>query len=310
MINHSDKHNSLSCFFLPKRRRDISTTPSKSLLDKLLNHTPPQNPQLHCLLFRLPRELRDEIYTELHGEPGTFHIVDTNNTIHSIRYPSTPDADRPYHLQQIAGITIPFLQTCRRIHDEIMQFIYGRNTFTFAKSLLSFAGMIPQTNLALIRTVTINWDIGATLPHRVSTTPPPVQSHRSYIRAEPSTRRHAYLPQLWDPTCKVLATQMPNLRDLSIEISIEENQLGELGIEGYQEMFLVALGGLRGLRKLDLAFEVVAEEVEVRKWGFKQREKELEMKEKKVEEVAARVKRVLLCSKPDPKYERENCNVM
>ena len=105
------------------------------------------NPQLSSPLFRLPPELREEIYT----------LCLTSAS--PITDPTIDFAIRPKH-KHVPPLGTPLLRACRRIHQECdaLPLLYQQNTFRFTRPSIAsdfFIRLSPQ-NRALIDAVLVD----------------------------------------------------------------------------------------------------------------------------------------------------------
>jgi hypothetical protein len=262
---------------LLNRRRSLSTIRPPSIFSIFRKRPPAKYEQPKFHFFRLPKELRDMIYAEVFGEPGVFHVFKLWRRMGYIKCPfaqcerrgcvncqlkdqvpwtlvKTETGYLPYpgSHTQVSGILFSFLESCRRVYTEGIEFIYARNTFDFAnpEAFLSFASTIPAGRLATIRSLQILWNGGYRYPIRR-------HGNRS-VYQDPRSDRHLELQDSWDPMWNVIAGQMPALSTLSVRILCGESAtLKTEGPSRYQEFYIKPMGGLRGLRKFDLVFEML-----------------------------------------------------
>ncbi|TKA77646.1 hypothetical protein B0A55_04607 [Friedmanniomyces simplex] len=88
---------------------------------------PPYDQQPSCALFRLPRELRDMIWTytlhaSTHSERAHFHIYD--EIIDSCTYDAETDRYHRIHAPRTA-----VLRTCRAVYEDAVQILYDYTSF-------------------------------------------------------------------------------------------------------------------------------------------------------------------------------------
>ena len=115
--------------------------------------------QTNCPLFRLPAEIREQIYAEVLGfPPGTedtpdrlYRLVreDENSRLRRVSKPDFHKVLRnePVSPPALPCSIVPFMQSCRRLYSEIIPLIYRpKGTFAFANvyALVTFARMLPR----------------------------------------------------------------------------------------------------------------------------------------------------------------------
>ena len=106
------------------------------------------NPQSQCPLFRLPAEIRSEIYLLTLISPQN-PLIDPTIDKDAVRskYKSMPQ------------LGASLLSTCRRIHNEIDIWpLYALNEFVFTQPAYcwSFLAGIPEKNKSLVTTITLD----------------------------------------------------------------------------------------------------------------------------------------------------------
>ncbi|KAF2501043.1 hypothetical protein BU16DRAFT_189744 [Lophium mytilinum] len=243
------------------RRRELSNPPpsrrwSISLFGSRASRKDFQVDQTSAFLLRLPVELRIQIYTDVLGG-SLFHCLPTPRGVRHLRcsgifrpgprcFQSPQATDSYYHANPhnsrvlFSKTNLDFLATCRQIYVEGIDLLYSTNTFDFAHPLtfLWFAQTILPQRLAFITKLQISWFTGNILE------PLCRPRHKKSDIWEDSD-----LASDWDPMWKVVAEDMPGLKDLWVLIRHYYARPDEQAI---QERVLAPLLQLRGLKAFRL----------------------------------------------------------
>ena len=109
--------------------------------------------QSPCPFFRLPREIRDEIYSYLLVAPHNIAIPLSIRTRNNA--PSTICIKRHPHFHNHVNSDI--LLVCRRINTETTALLYPKNIFDLQDKSVEFLEAIGEKNRKLLRCIMIHW---------------------------------------------------------------------------------------------------------------------------------------------------------
>lgn len=182
------------------------------------------NPQRPCLFFKLPRELRDEIYTLLVPSFTTLDFAEPTWAANVAR--------RFYDIQyDMSSYCLTVLAVCQRMRAEANALLYGTNHFEFSvgrgigSSPFNTIRALPQSGIRQIKICTIRISIPTSTGKREMN---PIKS--------------------WmDELCELLK-QDRNLEEIEIELNYHIIPLDNLD-EKFQTL-LKPLEGLRGLKSV------------------------------------------------------------
>ncbi|KAF2250713.1 hypothetical protein BU26DRAFT_562678 [Trematosphaeria pertusa] len=186
--------------------------------------------QTHSRLMQLPLELRQMIYRAVLGD-STMHMILKRNKLGHLRCkaPSALECPLGYNGRTLSreccwgtvdsaniwspmsgnvdeptdGNIIPFLQTCRQIYSESIDFLYSTNCFSFSDldCLRYFSCTTLPARFALIQTLDIEWCMSWPIYDPIA---------QALLLSNPAL----YPPHdeaTWEETWRIIA-DMPNLK--------------------------------------------------------------------------------------------------
>ena len=187
---------------LPRKRRQLSF------------YEPNDRNLEQCALFKLPYELRLQIYSYVLGGK-LLHIVQVPKRLGHLQCPKTQlKHQRQYccgigswptkKIQQLCNADAAILRTCRAVYNEASGVLYGQNTFDFNRlhSLALFSIKLRENKFALITKLRVRC-----LYH----------SPRDHFDWQEATD-----PEFWNPAWGLIANHMPALRELDVLITLHD----------------------------------------------------------------------------------------
>ncbi|KAJ4297973.1 hypothetical protein N0V90_005872 [Kalmusia sp. IMI 367209] len=240
--------------------------------------------QPHCLLWKLPLELREEIFSLVLGADSTLHLISRTKRVGHWRCPGKSQnsvngkrSQQDWRLDtftsdchcgtvvvnatyltieeirsriKISHIELALLQTCKRAYREGIHLLYSRPVFDFdhAETLNWFARTVRPQRLAAITKLNIS------LREAVMFWEIPYDQQRPFRVIAPKrrvARNDGDLLRYWDPAWRTILCDMTNLKHLTVTL-VGNNSESRFDDHEYTEPVLKPLLELRGLLTFQL----------------------------------------------------------